>query len=127
MSHFTTLKTRLVSRDHVLRALQDMGLNYEVGELSVEGSGGKRMSVEIKVPARGSNWSFGFRRQGDSYELVADWWGIHDIRQQEFLPQLTQRYGYHVAKEQFAKDGWTLVEEEVQQDNTIHLFVRRST
>jgi hypothetical protein len=125
MSHFTILKTRLVSKEHILKALADLNLRCEVGTLEIADAYGKRTPVEIKVPVRGENGEFGFRRAGDAYELVGDWWGIHDLTQQELVQRLTQRYAYHVAKDQLEAQDFMLVEEEVRPDNTIHLVVRR--
>jgi hypothetical protein len=125
MSHFTTLKTRLVSKEYVLKALADLNLRCEVGALEIVDAYGKRTSVEIRVLARGENGEFGFRRAGDAYELVGDWWGIHDLDQKELVQRLTQRYAYNVAKDQFEAQDFVLVEEEVRQDKTIHLVVRR--
>jgi hypothetical protein len=125
MSHFTTLKTRLVAREHILKALKDIGLNCEVGEMQITGHGGQTTAVEIRVPARGDNWSFGFRKAGDSYELVGDWWGINDLDRAEFVQRLTQRYAYHATKDQLESQDFTVVEEKVEQDETIHLVLRR--
>ena len=129
MSHFTTIKTRLTSKGCILKGLDDAGLRYEVGELQVEGFGGKLTPVDIKELKRGANWEFGFRQAGDSYELIGDWWGIHDLDRQEFLQRLNQRYAYHAVKEQLMEQQesgkeFTLVEEETQ-NNTIHLVLRR--
>jgi len=98
MSHFTTIKTQIVAKEQLKQALEDLHLAYEEGAVDIRGYGGNRTRVEIRVPTRSPGYDLGFRKQGDAYELVADWWGIKDIKQDEFLQQLTQRYAYHVAK-----------------------------
>lgn len=125
MSHFTTVKTKMVSKEHLKKALRDLGMAFQEGRLSIRGYGGQTTEVEIKIPTANPGYDLGFRTKGDAYELVADWWGIKDIRQDDLLRQLNQRYAYHVAKEQLEQQDFTLVEEEVQQDQTIHLTVRR--
>ena len=125
MSHFTTVKTQIISEAQLKKALADLNLSYEEGAVEIRGYGGNRTRVDIRVPTRNPGYDLGFRKQGEVYELVADWWGIKDIQQDAFLRRLTQRYAYHVAKDQLEAQDFTVVEEEVQADNTIHLTVRR--
>lgn len=125
MSHFTTLKTRIVSKEHLNQALHDLQLHFEEGEMEIRGYQGIRTTVEIRIPTSNPDYQIGFRKQGDTYEMVADWYGIEDVDRQDFLKQIIQRYAYRVAKEQLEKQDFTVVEEEVQADNTIHITVRR--
>ena len=125
MSHFTTVKTRIVSKEHLKKALDDMEMAYQEGQVSIRGYGGKTTSVEIKIPTRNQGYDLGFRKRGDTYELVADWYGIKDINQNELLQRLNQRYAYNVAKDQLESQDFTIVEETVEQDQTIHISVRR--
>lgn len=125
MSHFTTVKTKIVSLKHLKKGLDDLSMAYEEGRVRIRGYGGQTTEVELRVPTRNEGYDLGFRKHGEAYELVADWWGIKDINQKDLLRQLNQRYAYHVAKEQLEQQDFTLVEEEVQQDQTIHLTVRR--
>ena len=125
MSHFTTVKTQIVAKEPLKQALTDLGLSYEEGSVEIRGYGGNRTRVDLRVPTRNPGYDLGFRKQGDAYELVADWWGIKDLKQDTFLQRLTQRYAYHVVKEQLQTQDFTVVEEEVQADNTIHIVVRR--
>ena len=125
MSHFTTLKSRIVSKDHLKLALQDLQLQFEEGETEIRGYQGIHTPVEIRIPTSNPDYQIGFRKQGDTYEMVADWYGIADMNRQDLLKQITQRYAYRVAKEQLEKQDFTVVEEEVRADNTIHITVRR--
>lgn len=127
MSHFTTLKTRIVSKEHLVQALQDLEIQYEQGDLEIRGYDGIRCPVEIRIPTSNPDYQLGFRKQGDTYELVADWHGIRDINQTEFLGRITQRYAYRVTKEQLEQQDFVVVEEEVQADHTIRITVRRMT
>jgi len=125
MSHFTTIQTQVVVKEQLKKALDDLNLTYEEGEVEIRGYGGQRTRVEIRVPTRNPGYDLGFRKQGDVYELVADWWGIKDIQQEVFLNRLTQRYAYHIAKDRLEAQEFTIVEEEVQADQTIHITVRQ--
>ena len=125
MSHFTTLATRIVSKEHLKRALEDLQIIYEEGELEIRGYEGIRTPVELRIATSSPQYQIGFRKQGDRYELVADWYGIKDVDQNQLLNRITQRYAYRVAKEQLEQQEFTVVEEEVQADNTIRITVRR--
>jgi hypothetical protein len=127
MSHFTTLKTRIVSREHLTQALEDLNIAYEEGNVEIRGYDGIRTPVEISIPTSNPDYQVGFRKQGDTYELVADWYGIKDINQSEFAGRISQRYAYRVAKEQLEQQDFAVVEEVVQADNTIRITVRRMT
>ena len=123
MSHFTRIKTKIVEKRFLTQALQDLGYAYEEGELKVRGYGGNRTSVEIKIPA--GKYDIGFRNQGDAYEIVADWRGIRGIDQRQFIERLMRRYSYHAARAKLAERGFTLINEEVEQDGRAHLTLRR--
>lgn len=125
MSHFTTLKTQLMVKEYIKKALEDMEMRYEEGDVEIRDYGGNRTRVEIKVPTANPDYAIGFRKQGSVYELVADWWGIKGINQDEFLRRLTQRYAYHATKDQLKQQDFTIVQEEVKEDKTIHITVRR--
>lgn len=127
MSHFTTLKTQIVSKDHLKQALEELAIPYEEGDLEIRGFNGIRTAVEIRIPTSNPEYQLGFRRQGDRFELVADWYGIEDIEQREFIGRVTQRYAYNVARERLEAQSFSVVEEEVGPDKTIHLTVRRMT
>lgn len=125
MSHFTTLKTQLVSLEHIKAALTDLNLTYEEGSVSIRGYGGQTTQVQLRVPTANPGYDLGFRKQGETYDLVADWYGIRDIKQDEFVQQMQQRYAYHVVKDQLEEQDFSIIEETTQQDQTIHISVRR--
>lgn len=125
MSHFSRIRTQMVVKDYIFRALADLGFSYEEGEdLEVRGFGGQKMKVEIKVPLKLS-YDLGLRRQGDNYEIVADWFGVRGVKQKEFTQQLNQRYAYHAARAKLEKQGFNLVEEKVEETGQIRLTLRR--
>jgi hypothetical protein len=127
MSHFTTLKTRIVSKEHLKQALDDLQIVFEEGDLEIRGYQGISTPVEIRIPTSNTDYQMGFRKQADAYELIADWYGIKDVDQSELLGRIMQRYAYRVTKEQLEQQDFMVVEEEVQADNTIRITVRRMT
>jgi len=124
MSHISRIKTRMVEKEYLLMALKDLGYSYEEGDLEVNGFGAQKTQVEIKISLRLSN-DIGFQKAGDTYEIVADWFGVHNLKQKEFTNQLMQRYAYHAACSKLEEQGFALVNEENQKDGQIRLVLRR--
>lgn len=125
MSHFTTMKTRLVNRKYLVAALKDLGFQPQEGRVRIRGYEGQETEVEVKVPTGNPEYDLGFRKVGKTYELVADWYGITDIRAKSFMAQLLQRYAYHAVSAQVQVQGFEIVEDESLRDHTIHLTLRR--
>lgn len=126
MSHFTSIKTQIVEKEYLKRSLSELGHAYSEGNVQIRGYQGNRTDVEIKVPTKSAGYDIGFRLSGNAYEVVADWWGIRDINQEKFVQQVYQRYAYHAAKAKLEEQGFSLVSEEVQEGERIHLVLRRT-
>ncbi|GAB4441282.1 MAG: DUF1257 domain-containing protein [Anaerolineae bacterium] len=125
MSHFTRIKTHMVEKQFLLQALEELGYTYEEGEVDVRGFAAANVKAEIKVRAGGLlGREIGFRKTGESYEIVADWWGIGGPKREEFQQQVTQRYAYHAARAKLKAQGFNLVTQE-EQDGQIRLVLRR--
>lgn len=125
MSHFTTIKTKLTVKQHLLEALNDLNFSYEEGNVEIRGYQGQKTKVEVRVPTKNPGYDIGFRNESGSYACVADWYGINDINSDTFIKNLTQRYAYNAVKTELESQDFTFVEEKVEQDNTIRLKVRR--
>ncbi|MBN1954050.1 MAG: DUF1257 domain-containing protein [Anaerolineae bacterium] len=124
MSHFSRIRTQMVEKEYLKRALEDLGYTVEEGAVAARGYGGRRAQVEMRIsPRRG--YDIGFRRSGGAYEIVADWWGVRGVNRKKLLQQLTQRYAYHAARAKLEEQGFALVSEEVEQGDRIHLVLRR--
>ena len=125
MSHFTRIKTRIVEKKYLKLALTDLGYGYQEGKVQIRGYGGNRTTVELKITTQNSGYDIGFQKSGNCYEVVADWWGIRDLKQDVFVQTVNQRYAYHVAKSKLEEQGFSLVSEEVEEKERIHLVLRR--
>ncbi len=126
MSHFSRLKTRMMSRELLLKALSDLGYRYECGTLSIRGFGGNRTEVDIRVRTKRPGYDIGFRRVGDAYEIVADWWGISETTEEKFASQVLKRYAYHAARAALEQDqNFEVASETEEADGTIRLVLRR--
>jgi hypothetical protein len=126
MSHFTSIKTQIVEKKYLKQALSDLGHAYQEGHVQIRGYQGIQTPVAIKIPTKNSGYDIGFRQSGNAYEIVADWWGIRDIKQEQFLQQVSQRYAYHAAKAKLEEQGFSLVSEKNQEGERIHLVLRRT-
>ena len=125
MSHFTSLRTQMVDPQWIQAGLRDMGYSPIAGPVSVRGYSGGKTSAEFKISTPSNKYDIGFQKRAEAYDIVADWWGIQGIKQQQFVRQLTQRYAYHATKAKLAEQGFSLVSEETQQTGQIHLVLRR--
>ena len=123
MSHFTRIKTQIVERENLLKALEDLGYTVETGELKVRGLAGDQARVNIKIKLRLGR-EVGFRKQGETYEIVADPWGL-GTGLQDLVQKVTQRYAYRTAVSKLEAQGFTLVSEENIPGEQIHLTLRR--
>ena len=130
MSHFTTLKTQFVAEPPLRQALEDVRAEFGLGDIRqnalVGGWAGNTTRADLVLSTRNAGYDVGFRREGDTYNLVADQFGIHDFRLEQLTARLQQRYAYHAVRAKLAEQGFALVEETVEQDRTIHLVLRRA-
>ena len=125
MSHFSHIKTHLLHKTYLLHALRQLGHIPEEGRLRVRGFAGRRTSVDIRVTPRNSDYDIGFRKEGNHYVCVADWFGLHGLNQDTFLKKLTQQYAAFAVQDQLAAQGFSVAEERTEQGR-IHLLLRRS-
>lgn len=131
MSHFTRIKTQFVDANLLERALADVGEQFGLGTVRtdtlVKGFRGSTEKADLVVATHNQGYDIGFCRTGETFEMVADWWGIRDIRQEELQTALLRRYAYHAVHQQLDKQGFTLVEEKVEDNQAVHLVLRRTT
>lgn len=125
MSHFTKLKTEMVEKQYLLAALKDLEYQYEEGDVEISGWRGAKQRAEVKVRTSNAGFDIGFRKNGNCYEMIADWYGIRGISKKSLAEQLNQRYAYHATKAKLESQGFTLVNEELEEDGQIHLVLRR--
>ncbi len=73
MSHFTTIKVQIKNGEILHKTLQELGYTVETNT-NVRGYQGIKTEAEYVI-RQNNGYDLGFRRQGDNYELVADFWG----------------------------------------------------
>lgn len=136
MSAYTTLATRIVSAEHLALALRDLGFaEVEVHQSpqTLHGWMGDARAQRAEVIVRrehigdASN-DLGFARgqDGTFVAIVSEYDRDHGDFDRGWLEKLTQRYAYHVARERLEAQGFDLVEERVDDQETIRMVLRRS-
>jgi hypothetical protein len=124
MSHFSRIETQMTDKEIVLKALKDMGFTAQEGDQQVQGFGGQKTAVEIRIPLKMS-YDIGLRKRGAAYEIVGDWFGVRGLNQKSFTDQLMQRYAYHATRAKLEEQGFDMVEEKVEETGQIRIVLRR--
>lgn len=121
MSHFTTIKFQIKNSDTLFQVLQELGYQIECNT-NVRGYQGNTTQSEYVIRQK-NGYDLGFRRNGENYEIVADFWGAK-INQQEFVNSITQKYAHKTLMATIQEQGLE-VEEEVLEDGTVRVVVWR--
>ncbi len=125
MSHFTKVQTKITELLFLKKAISDMDLAYEEGNLKAKGWLWKRAKADLIIPTK-SGYDIGFKFNGKSYDVVADWDSISDVDQESFISELNQRYAYNVVSDTLAQQGFMIMEEK-NQDGKIKMTMRKAS
>jgi hypothetical protein len=128
MSHFTSVKSKIRDMLCLKQALEDLKYEYVEAEAGVEVRGylGQLEKAELVIRAS-KTYDVGVRQTADGIELIADWWGVETTRgltEEEFVNQLTQRYAYHKVIKEVKARGFS-IEQDEEENETIQLTVRK--
>ncbi|OBQ01591.1 MAG: hypothetical protein AN482_21745 [Anabaena sp. LE011-02] len=120
MSHFTTIKVQIKQGEVLLDVLQELGYQVEQNT-QVRGYRGDTINAEYVI-RQANGYDLGFRKNGEGYELVADFWGA-EINQQEFVNNISQKYAHKTLMKTIQTEGFNVEEEEVLADGTLRVIV----
>ena len=73
MSHFTTIKVQIKNSDTLFQVLQELGYQVECNT-NVRGYRGTTTLADYVIRQK-NGYDLGFRRAGENYEIIADFWG----------------------------------------------------
>jgi len=132
MSHFTTVKTQITEFTRLKSIINDLG--YGIVEATdgikiyIDGWNKAKENVILKIKT-GCSYDIGvIQNEEGMYEFVADWWGVEStsgIVQEDFIDKVTQKYAYSTVMDKIKEKGFDVVEEEVDDKQTIRIVVRK--
>lgn len=133
MSHISKIETKIKDLIFLKKALDALNIEYhEASEgqmLTLQGYGKDEQIEECIFEIKtGSKYSIGLKRINDNYEFVADWWAIETFtgkKQDEILNKINRQYAYETIIDKVKDMGYSIVQEEEDIKNNIHLTVRR--
>jgi len=120
MSHFSAIKVQIKNGEILQEVLQELGYQVEQNT-TVRGYLGNKTNAEYVI-RQNNGYDLGFRRNGENYELVADFWGAK-INQQQFVNSINQKYGYKALMQSVKEQGFNVEEEETLRDGTVRVVV----
>jgi len=122
MSHFTTIKVQIKDGSVLAESLRELG--HEVlHNVEVRGYQGNKTTAEYVI-RQSNGYDLGFRRSGDNYELVADFWGA-GIDEKAFVNAVNQKYAHKMLMQSVVEQGFDVEEEETLEDGTVRVVVGR--
>ncbi|HEY9633057.1 MAG TPA: DUF1257 domain-containing protein [Coleofasciculaceae cyanobacterium] len=122
MSHFTTIKVQIKNGEILNQTLQELGYNVEYNK-KVRGYQGNKTDAEYVI-RQDNGYDLGFRRNGENYDLVADFWGAR-IDEKAFVNTIMQKYAHKTLMASVNEQGFNIEEEEVLKDGTVRVVVGR--
>ena len=122
MSHFTTIKVQIKNGEILHQTLKELGYNVESNK-KVRGYQGNKTDAEYVI-RQANGYDLGFRRNGENYDLVADFWGAR-IDEKAFVNTIMQKYAHKTLMASVNEQGFNIEEEEVLKDGTVRVVVGR--
>ena len=123
MSHISVVQTRLMDRDMLLEALQQLGYVVNQAENLEIRSLDRTLKVDFLVEIPYSA-PIGFRKSKTGYKIAADWFRIQ-LDPTKFRHQVLQKYAYLSVRKTLSEQGFQIAQEEKDEKNQIHLVLRR--
>ncbi|MBZ8178765.1 DUF1257 domain-containing protein [Oscillatoria salina] len=120
MSHFSTIKVQIKQGEILNEVLQELGYNVELNT-TVRGYHGDTTNAEYVI-RQANGYDLGFRRNGENYELVADFWGAK-IDRQDFVHKISQKYAHKTLMATVKEQGFNVEEQETLADGTVRVVV----
>lgn len=133
MSHISKIDTKIKDLNMLKKALEALNMKYveaQEGEKITLHGYGKDEEIEncIFEIKTGCKYSIGIRKVENDYEVVADWWAIETftgLKQDEIMNKITRQYAYETIIDKVKDMGYSVVQEDEDTKNNIHLTVRR--
>jgi hypothetical protein len=134
MSHITRVATTFKDESTLKAALRELGyqveerkevlisegleMRQEVFDLVITGFPKEKLQPWARPPV------VAFQKQGDSYQVVADWFLV-GMSQREFLGPVSQRYSLRVARQNLEEQGFKVALRIEEKDKSVRLILCR--
>jgi Protein of unknown function (DUF1257) len=122
MSHFSTLRVQIKNGVVLHESLTALGYKVQQ-DVPVRGYHGLQTTADYVIQ-QSNGYDLGFRRSGEVYELVADFWGA-GVDSKAFIDRVTQKYAHKMLMQTVQQQGFNVEAEEVLQDGTVRVVVGR--
>lgn len=120
MSHFSTIQVQIKNGELLHEVLQELGHQVECNTV-VRGYREDTTPADYVI-RQPNGYDLGFRREGENYELVADFWGAR-IDQKQFVNSISQKYAHKALMAAVQEEGFAIEEEETLADGTVRVVV----
>jgi hypothetical protein len=131
MSHYTTVKTKLIAVEIIKQALEEMGFSIKCGDnLPLYNYMGNKSSetADIVISRKQLNSvsnDIGLKKVGGSYEIIISDYDSAALKTKNFVKELHQKYAYLHVKKELARTSFTVMKEYVHEDGTIQIVAER--
>lgn len=129
MSHFSRIRTTFRDRELLIQCLREAGYQVLDGGV-VRGYHGEKQA-DFVVSGKGG-YGIGFVKSEDGvFDMVTDSWGVAGEEKKileslmQRYPRISREYARRLVMDQTAREGYSLVSEEEQEDGSVRIVVRR--
>jgi predicted DNA-binding WGR domain protein len=126
MSHFTKLKTKIIDKECLLKALKN--LNYAIEENSlIRGYNRRTRKGDIVIKANG-DFDVGFVKDStdEPFQVLADWYGAAQSigsTRKEFINSVQREYATTKVLHELRKKGYRIKSRSINDAGEIKLLV----
>jgi hypothetical protein len=120
MSHFTTIKVEIKNGEILKQTLNELGFEVKCQTL-VRGYMGNKIAADYVIQ-QDHGYDLGFRRRGDTFDLIADFWGAM-IDPEDFIRLVTQKYAHNSLLAKVSNQGYAIEKQETLEDGTVRVVV----
>ncbi len=131
MSHITKVETKLKELGILQKALKALGYEYRCAEenssLVVNGWNGEEIEADMEICLEGP-YGIAVHVSDQGLELSADWWGVEtytEKNQTDFLTEIQKQYAYETVLDKVREGGYSIVSEEQDSKESLHIVLRR--
>jgi hypothetical protein len=86
---------------------------------------GGRTTAEFRIPTSNASYDIGLDLKNGAYEIVADWYGVRNFKQNDLVSSLNKTYSVLATKQSLEDQGFDLISESQEKNGEIRLILRR--